>query len=496
MLTADTKDSLQNAATDTPQLAADSQLSAVANHAQLSATVANDEKATNTAAPQSSAENASQSTAVGHEQLSVFVTDEDKPKRTPYFPDVRKSADGKKITPLNTADNLQTLLRFHGYVVMQNKMNLELEFQQGGKVRNSSFESLRSQLISWSAVSGLSRECGTDHIYALSEKNRYHPVKRWLDQGRWDGKPRVEQVIDCLNAKDPATAKMVLQHWFIGCVASLYEEKFSSKLVPILVGEQSDMKTTALHRMCHVFDGAYLGGAGLNPDSKDSVLTVIRSWIVELGELDQTSRNNQSSLKAFITRSEDVIRPPYARTDIRKPRQTNLIATVNGSGFLKDETGSSRYATIELASVVDIERLNTLLGWQYYNGRTELKNPTLLKQFWLEVKSWYDAGLSWNLSREQVAQLAIKNDEHLERGQWYDVLVEKYVNVDDSNCRRMFVTALTVCEQCGSDKRNTRLIGQALSRLAREGKIRMELRRSNVKYYELKFPQVENVYYS
>ncbi len=495
MLTADTKDMLPSADTDIELLVADAPQSAVDGHEQLSTAVANDENTTNIETLQPSAADIPQSTVVCHEQLSVEATSGEKQKRTPYFPDVKKSADGKKITPLNTADNLQALLRFHGYNVMQNQMNLEVEFQLGGHVQNISFESLRSRLISLSAVSGLSRECGSDHIYALSEQNRYHPVKRWLGKEQWDGRPRVEQVIDCLNAKNPVTAKMVLKHWLIGCVASLYEEKFSSKLVPILVGDQSDMKTTALTRICDVTNGAYLEGAEINPDQKDSVLSAIRSWIVELGELDRTSRNNQSSMKAFITRREDVIRPPYARSDIRKPRQTNLIATVNGSGFLKDATGNSRYAVIELATVVDIERLNRLLGWHYDNGRVQQKNPRLLKQFWLEVKSWYDAGDSWNLSREQVAQLAQKNDEHSDKGLWYEVLVEKYVNVDDSNCRKMFVTALTVCEQCGSDKRNTRLIGQALSRLAKEGKIQMEVRRSNVKYYELKFPRVEHIYY-
>lgn len=411
-----------------------------------------------------------------------------KPRRTPYFPHVRMSKDKTKATPLNTAENFQALLDFHNCTIKQNRMNLEMEFYRGNNIQTLSFESMRSQLISWASVAGLSRECIADHVYAISEKHSVHPVRNWLENGQWDGITRVEHVISCFNAKDPATAQLVLQHWLIGCVAALYAVPFSSKLVPVIVGAQSDMKTTAIARICNVIDGAFLEGAELNPDNKDSILSVIRTWIVELGELERTSRNSQGGLKAFITRAHDTIRPPYARTDVRKARQTNMIATVNGTGFLKDETGNSRYAVIELAQAVDIESMNSLLGWRYQNGRVQLAQPDLLKQFWLEIKSWYDAGRSWNLSPEHVAQLAQKNDQHSDKGVWYDYLLEKYVTVDEQNCIKKFVPASFVSQSSNIDRRQTRQIGQALSRLAREGKIRSEDRRSNVKFYELKFP--------
>lgn len=403
----------------------------------------------------------------------------------PVFPDVK----GKQKKPINTAENLKALVKYHGYSIKQNKMNLEVEFYQGNTLSSISFERLRSQLISWASIFGLPKECISDHVYAISEQDSFHPVKTWLDDDQWDGIARVEQVIDCFNAVDSATAQIVLQHWFIGCVASLYEEQFSSKLVPIIVGAQSDMKTTAISRICSVIDGAFLEGAELNPDNKDSVLSAIRSWIVELGELERTSKNSQGSLKAFITRALDTVRPPYARADIRKPRQTNLIATVNGTGFLKDDTGNSRYAAIELDMPVDIERLNRLLGWTYQNGRVTLSERSKLKQFWLEVKCWYDEGKTWNLSPEQVAKLSEKNEEYSDKGLWYDYLLEKYVNLDDANCIKKFVPAAFICQMGNIDKRQTRQIGQALSRLARENKIQMRLARSNVKLYELKFPK-------
>lgn len=61
----------------------------------------------------------------------------------------------------------------------------------------------------------------------------------------------------------------------------------------------------------------------------------------------------------------DSVRPPYHPRDVKKPRQSHFIATVNGTGFLKDLTGNFRYAAIELIGKIDIDRVNQILGWTY-----------------------------------------------------------------------------------------------------------------------------------
>ncbi len=343
-----------------------------------------------------------------------------------------------------------------------------------------------SDLISWCVRLGLPKIAIDDHLSALAEKNAVHPVKNWLDCGQWDGLKRVDAVISCFNAKNAHLAQIVLRHWLTGCVASLYEKCFSSKLVPILVGEQSYMKTTAISRMSCVVDGAFLEGAELNPDSKDSVLSIIKSWVVELGELERTNKNSQGSLKAFITRQIDTVRPPYARIDVHKPRQTHLIASVNGDSFLKDESGSLRYAVIELEKAVNIDKLNELLGWQYNQSRIRLIDSDKLKQFWLEIKYGYEKGDGWNLSREHSDMLSAINDNYSDKGTWYDFLIERYVHVDDAECITRSLKASEVCDLEKIDKRHSRQLGQALKRLANEGKIKSTKGRANATFYALK----------
>ena len=61
---------------------------------------------------------------------------------------------------------------------------------------------------------------------------------------------------------------------------------------------------------------------------------------IELGELERSTKNSQGALKAFISKEVDTVRPPYSRVDVKKPRQSHFIATVNETDFLKDQTGN------------------------------------------------------------------------------------------------------------------------------------------------------------
>lgn len=376
------------------------------------------------------------------------------------FPDVTISKNGDEKA-LNTAENLSAMLKHLGYNIQKNAMTSEIEVTSFDEAKFCSLESIKSELISWSQRLGLPKVAIEDHIVALAEKNSVHPIKSWLDSGEWDGVNRFSKVISCMNAKSSDLAELILKKWFIGCVASLYEDTFSSKLVPVLQGDQSFMKTSAISRICSVVPNAFLEGAELDPDNKDSVLSVIKSFVVELGELERTSKNSQGSLKAFVTKSKDTVRPPYGRTEIHKRRQTSLIATVNGTDFLKDETGSSRYAVIELNTAISIDELNKLLGWSYRNGRIRLVSPELLKQFWLEIKDFYDNGHSWNLSHEQVMTISATNEQHTDKGNYYEFLQERYVCVDDDVIEIRYFKASEVCQLEGIDKRFVRQIGQA-----------------------------------
>ncbi|MGR5475216.1 VapE domain-containing protein [Vibrio astriarenae] len=392
----------------------------------------------------------------------------DKLNLAPSFPHVNQSDSGK-LTILNTSDNLRALLAHIGYEARLNQMNLETDIFSKTKCIGSP-EVIRSQLISYASIHGLPKSTIDDHFSAVASEQKYHPVREWLE-GDWDGVFRVDTVLSCIKAKDMTLANIVLKRWLIGCVASLYVPNFKSKLVPVLQGEQSYKKTAFVERIASVFDGAFLEGAELNPDNKDSVLSVIRSWIVELGELERSTKNSQGALKAFITKACDTVRPPYARTDIKKSRQTNLIATVNGTNFLRDETGNSRYAVIELIGATDMELLNDVLGWQYRSsGEVMLLKPDNLRQFWLELKYIFLVqNTSWMLSDDEQARVSLASNLFVDKGVWYNTILE-YLSSDRYKDQKWMTTS-EICLHLGISRSKSNQVGKALTLLSKEDRL-------------------------
>lgn len=401
------------------------------------------------------------------------------------FPHVHHTDSGKPVV-LNTADNLAVLLDIAGYRIKQSQMTLEPVLFEGDRCSNDS-ELARSKLISLASIHGLPKSAIDDHLNAVAQANAYHPVKEWLS-GEWDGIGRVDSALSCLATQNPALTGQVLKHWLVGCVACLYVPNFKSKLVPVLQGKQSYKKTAFVERLASVVPNAFLEGAELNPDNKDSVLSVIRSWIIELGELERSTKNCQGALKAFITRSCDTVRPPYAKSDIKKARQSNLIATVNGTDFLKDETGNSRYAVIELIDETDMDKLNELLGWEYcQTGELNLVEPEKLRQFWLEIKHlFFVSKHPWVLSSELQAQVAKESTKFVDKGNWYNV-IDDHLNT----CRdkaKQWLSTKQICEVLRIDASKVNVVGKALNQHSTEGRLDKKMSNGCSQYC---FPSIE-----
>ncbi|MEZ9302562.1 VapE domain-containing protein [Vibrio breoganii] len=396
----------------------------------------------------------------------------DNQKSLLQFPDVSYTESGK-VTVLNTANNLRALLGNAGYVARFNKMNLETEVFKDGCCLGAP-ELIRSELISLASVHSLPKSAIDDHFAAIALDDAYHPVAELLS-GEWDGIYRVDRVIGCLKARDPELSSLIMRRWLIGCIASLIKPSFKSKLVPVLQGGQSYKKTAFVERLSCILEGAFLEGAELNPESKDSVLSVIRSWIAELGELERTTKYCQGSLKAFISKRCDTVRPPYNRTDIKKPRQTNLIATVNGLEFLKDETGNNRYGVIELIAPIDMDSLNEVLGWEFNSsGELTLVSPDSLIQFWLEVKHLLEFKQEgWVLSEEEQLLVSAEADRFVDKGPWYKTISDHVAECEGK--AREWMTTKQICCFLKIDLGKVNVVGKALSLLAKEGKLQRKM---------------------
>lgn len=182
-----------------------------------------------------------------------------------------------------------------------------------------------------------------EHLIAICERHSYHPVRQWLERGApWDGKPRIDSVIATLNTANPAYAGAVLHAWLVGCVAALYHPRWHSKLVPVLAGGQSLRKSAWISRLAAVVPGSTLD-CSINPDRPDDVRRAVSAWIVELAELESTTKHEAGSLKAFLTRESDCFRLPYARSMTTKSARPHLSPRLTARIF-----SETRQVTLDL----------------------------------------------------------------------------------------------------------------------------------------------------
>lgn len=197
-----------------------------------------------------------------------------------------------------------------------------------------------------------------DYLALIADKNRYNPVADMLTAGEWDRKDRLGELHGMLGIPSGAKESTYLIKWLWQCVAlALNNEKapYGADGVLVLQGAQGVGKSLFFARIA-VCPEWFLGGVSIDTDKKDTIITSTGVWIAELGELDATLKREQSALKAFLTASKDVYRPPYAPENVHRPRRTSFCATVNPDAFLNDDTGSRRYWVIHVDSI-DLEAL-------------------------------------------------------------------------------------------------------------------------------------------
>lgn len=181
-------------------------------------------------------------------------------------------------------------------------------------------------------------------------KNRFHPVREYLDGLRWDGVRRLDRWLEnYLSAKGPSEyLKNIGRKTLVAMVGRIYEPGCKFDNVLILEGEQGIGKSSTARILA---GDEWFSDSDLNIGDKDSVVNMQGIWVYELGELSAMSRYDVNRLKEFISRSTDKIRPPYGKRTLAYPRQSIFIGTTNNTEYLKDKTGNRRYWPVECGEV-------------------------------------------------------------------------------------------------------------------------------------------------
>jgi len=282
-------------------------------------------------------------------------------------------------------DYIQALKRF-GYEFRMNMLDNSVEVNNE-RITDALASKIRDQMRDHIPSFRRYLEAMEDAYTAEAMDNPYHPVKDYLFALKYDGGNYITQLTAYFKDKH-GMFPTYLRRWLIGAVAKVYSG--AQNMMLVLEGPQNIGKSYFCRWLCPV-PTMYIDAA-INPDDKDSDISLITRWIWEVSEVGATTRRaDREALKAFITREVVTVRRPYGRFAMVKPALASFLATFNDEfGILADSTGSRRFNICPL----------TEIDWNY-------AIDVDVNSVWAEALAAYQAGEPWHLTQAE----ACKRDE-------------------------------------------------------------------------------------
>lgn len=270
-------------------------------------------------------------------------------------------------------------------------------------------------------------------------KNTFHPIKAYIESGKWDGVPRAERLfVTYLGAADTHYVRQVTRKMLLAAVARLYRPgcKFDQMLV--LVGPQGAGKSSLLAKLGR----EWFSDSLRTFENKEAGEHLQSGWIFEIGELSAMKRVEVEEVKAFLSKTEDRYRVAYDRQVSEFPRKCVFFGTTNTRDFLRDATGNRRFWPIEVVP----ERAE-LIHWDHLGDEE-------VSQIWAEVVSWFRAGETLELDSEARVEAEKQQAAHMESDpregiiqEWLDQPVEDEMGRETDEIRSR-VCAAQIWTEC------------------------------------------------
>jgi predicted P-loop ATPase len=256
----------------------------------------------------------------------------------------------------------------------------------------------------------LSRENVFNALEEFARENPVHPLRSFLRSREIGVRPPIlhNWLTGALGVPNDAYHSEIGRRFAIAMVARIFEPGCQCDYMIVLEGPQGELKS----RFCRALAGDEYFSDHIPSLASDHVRVSMHmrgKWLIEISELAAFNRvSDVETLKAFITRREEIYTPKYGRKERREPRQCVLIGTTNTDDWIKDETGARRFWPVK---VVDVN-----LNWL-----AEFRDQLLA-----EAVEAYDAGEPWwpdrNFERKVIAP-------HQEKRQFHDPWTDRVLEL-------------------------------------------------------------------
>jgi len=283
--------------------------------------------------------------------------------------------------------NIKALLKHYNFDIRYNIIKLNFQVTISG-VQYSSGKHVNEFFNYVEHLCGINDVPATKLIgflQTIAKERAFNPFSEWVFSKKWDGINRLKQIQDAIVAKDsfdPAFKDILMQRWLTAVVAMgcrVDEDSNRPRCALVFQGRQGIGKTTFFRNLLGKHKRLFGEGKTLNLDNEDSIYQALKYVIVELGELESTTKRQMPQLKAFLTNDCTDNRRKYDREHEEIERRTTFCGTVNGNEFLTDGTDNSRFLVIPVAYIKDIQHIDMQQLWAEMYENYYLKR----QQYWL-----------------------------------------------------------------------------------------------------------------
>ena len=256
----------------------------------------------------------------------------------------------------------------------------------------------------------ISKDIALDCLVKVAHENSYDPVRLYLEHVEAQVPPAY---IDRLSSTylrpvdaaepQPTLYDHMVKRTLIAAVRRIFEPGCKHDHACVLMGDQGARKSS----FWSAIGGPFFSDALRDISSKDDLMVLHRSWIMEWAELDAiVSKKHAGQVKGFLSQSTDMFRVPYGKATEAFPRRGIIVGSTNrDSGFLVDETGNRRFwvvpVTCTLQNPIDV--------------------PNLLIErdsIWAAAVAAYRAGETSILTIDQESQVQTENTTYLVESPW------------------------------------------------------------------------------
>lgn len=262
----------------------------------------------------------------------------------------------------------------------------------------------------------VSKELAIDCLVQVANENSYDPVCEYLNDvaasnnlGYIDRLATTYLRPSDADTKEPTIYDEMLKRTLIAAVRRAFEPGAKHDTACVLMGDQGAYKSS----FWGCLGGPFFSDALGDISTKDDLMVLHRSWIMEWAELDHiTNRKHAGLVKSFLSQSIDIMRVPYGKAVEAFPRRGIIVGSTNKStGFLVDETGNRRFWVIPTTKT----------------QQDQIDTAALLlerDEIWSAAVHAYRNKESSHLPRAMEHQLTEENETYLVSSPWESVIRE------------------------------------------------------------------------